>query len=358
MSEVHLACSSLPFTNAAVMNSGNPQNHLKSTPGDALTLAARTERMWCRKLLDGLKALIVKIKKPERLWIDKLRKKSVSQAQKPAVNELRQAATAAPTQKKRLSQAQSAGFKTTLDAVSYLSTSPLVQQHSWEITLRTKQINELREAILDHSVSFIQIKQAVQTRGDLQLVHKLALPPTINKALNSLGTDRPNMSAVLGGLMQFARDSEAGWANSCENGAALGVEILKPEDRLDAVKQQQFLIKHLQAHMEDLGQRSEQKILRQLESEFGIRMRGIIDAAAANLSCRVDNTHSEEAQLLSRLNRISTLVVGLIDWLHTQLNVPLSEAVPDAPMIDLDLLNPQERAALMGIGLMPNQPAI
>lgn len=354
MSEVHLACSSLPFTNDAVMNSGNPQNHLKSTPGDALTLAARTERMWCRKLLDGLKALIVKIKKSERLWIDKLRNKSVSQAQKPAVNELRQAATAAPTQKKRLSQAQSAGFKTTLDAVSYLSTSPLVQQHSREITLRTKQINELREAILDHSVSFIQIKQAVQTRGDLQLVHKLALLPTINKALNSLGTDRPNMSAVLGGLMQFARDSEAGWANSCENGVALGDEILKPKDRLDAVKQQQFLKKHLQAHMEDLDQRSEQKILRQLESEFGIRMRGLIDAVADTLSSRIDDPNSEEAKLLSRLNRVSTVVVDLIEEIHNQLDIPLTKRVPNPPMINEQQFSSRERATLKGIGLYAN----
>lgn len=359
--------SSSFYTSDTQVDTWDQPARVITTPKNARTPARRTEQALSQKLLDVLKASIVQVKAVARAWIHNLLKSPGSKVQKPAANELKQTTTTTPALKKHLTQAQSAGFKTALSAVSYLSSSPLAQQHNHVITLRTEQLNVLRDAILDHSVNFSQIKQAVKTRGDLKLVHKLALilahdnsppQPSINEMLNSLQTDYPNLSAVLGGLMHFTQNAESGWAASCINGVAFADRTLKPEDRLDAVQQQRFLTERLQTHIDNLDEITKQKILGQLEGPFGMRIRGVIDATAEALSPQADDTHSEEGQLLSRLNRASMLLVNLIDELHNQLNAPMSEAVPDAPMIDPRQLNRQELAALIDAGVYPNQLAV
>ncbi len=54
--------SILPLTDWHAIKKWNPQNQPTSTPQDALALAARTEKTWRLKLLDSLKAFIVRIK--------------------------------------------------------------------------------------------------------------------------------------------------------------------------------------------------------------------------------------------------------------------------------------------------------
>ncbi|MDD2053465.1 hypothetical protein NPS46_12995 [Pseudomonas putida] len=255
--------SILPFSDWPAIKKGNPQNQPTSTPQDALALAARTEKTWRLKLLDSLKAFIVRIKTSVRAWLDKLLNRPDPQPQ-----------------------------------------------------------------------------------------------TSINEALSSLKTQNPDLGAVLGGFMQFTRDTEADWANNCEKGAAFEGKALEPKNRLDAIIQLRFLTTNLQTHIQDLDQRSAQKILDHLKSGFGLRMRGIIDAVADTLSSQVDNTNSKEAQILSRLARTSSLVVELIDKLHTLIKLPLSEAVPNAPMIKLSELNHLELTSLIGIGLYPNQTAV
>lgn len=262
-----------PFTDCHAIKKWNPQNQPTSTSQDALALAARTEKTWRLKLLDSLKAFIVRIKTSVRAWLDKLLNRPDPQPQ------------------------------TSIDI-------PAPQPQ-----------------------------------------------PSINEALSSLKTQNPDLGAVLGGFMQFARDTEADWANSCEKGAAFEGKALEPKNRLDAIIQLRFLTTNLQTHIQDLDQRSVQKILDHLKSGFGLRMRGIIDAVADTLSSQVDDTNSKEAQILSRLARTSSLVVELIDKLHTLIKLPLSEAVPNAPMIKLNELDQLELTSLTGIGLYPNQTA-
>lgn len=252
MSNFLPAISSPSCTYGPEINAENSQNQLNSTPGDALALAARTEKTWCLKLLDTLKAFIVRVKTSVRAWMDK----------------------------------------------------PLNR-------------------------------------------------PSINEALSSLTTTQ-ELGTVLGGLMHFARNTEKDWAKSCQKGTKFKGEILKPEDHLDAVKRQNFLADRLLTHIKELDETEQQEILRQLEGEVGMRIRSVIDAVAHTFSSRVDDDESKEARIFSRLSRISTLLVGLIDELHTRLGTPLRKAVPDAPIIELHQLKPQERTTLMDIRIYPN----
>lgn len=78
--------SSSPCTYGTETNAGNSQSRLISPPGDALTLAAYTEKTCCLKLLDSLKAFIVRIKTSVRAWIDKLLNRLAPPPQ-PSINE-------------------------------------------------------------------------------------------------------------------------------------------------------------------------------------------------------------------------------------------------------------------------------
>lgn len=358
-----LAFSRPLSTGSTEANAESLPTRLRKAPIDTRILAGRTEQAASRKLLDTLKAFFVRLKAHARAWVNKRLDRSVSQARRSAVIELRQRATRAPSLKKHLSQIQSAGCKTAQDSVSYLRTSPLIQQLDQRVSLRAAQIDELRGAILDHSVNFTQIKQAVKTCGDLQLVHQLARhksasQPTINEARNSLETDHPDLGSVLGGLMDFAQNEETGWDERCKEGAGSTDKTSTPEDRFDAAKQQSFLTEQLQRHIKNLDQEKGQRILEQLEGPFGLRMRGVIDTAVEVLSRQAASPRSKEGQLLSRFNRVSALVVNLINEVHDELKIPLSEAVQYAPTIEEHLFTPQELAVLIDIGVNPNHLAL
>lgn len=93
--------------------------------------------------------------------------------------------------------------------------------------------------------------------------------------LDSLASARPNQRLVLGGLMQFAGQTDQAWVNHTAG---------KPEDRLDAGARLRFDTGHMQAELGRLGDSEARQALQQLEGAFGDRARAICDFAVAQVS--------------------------------------------------------------------------
>ncbi|EKB10712.1 ADP-ribosyltransferase toxin AexT [Aeromonas veronii AER39] len=247
-------------------------------------------------------------------------------------------------------QTPATGYKLALDLISYQASYLLRDQTSTEVTLSSSDLNALHQHIADGSINSSHMAK-LQTRGDLQTLRTLALSlasgsdakgSSLGHALDSLASARPNQRLVLGGLMQFAGQTDQAWVNHTAG---------KPEDRLDAGARLRFDTGHMQAELGRLGDSEARQVLQQLEGAFGDRARAICDFAVAQVSGFADSESSPEAVLVSRLTRMGNLVGSLTDALKERLQLPGS-ARGELTMIDsASQLTPLELAALAHIGV-------
>ncbi|HHQ4542079.1 TPA: ADP-ribosyltransferase [Aeromonas veronii] len=247
-------------------------------------------------------------------------------------------------------QTSATGYKLALDLISYQASYLLRDQTSTEVTLSSSDLNALHQHIADGSINSSHMAK-LQTRGDLQTLRTLALSlascsdakgSSLGHALDSLASARPNQRLVLGGLMQFAGQTDQAWVNHTAG---------KPEDRLDAGARLRFDTGHMQAELGRLGDSEARQVLQQLEGAFGDRARAICDFAVAQVSGFADSESSPEAVLVSRLTRMGNLVGSLTDALKERLQLPGS-ARGEPTMIDsASQLTPLELAALAHIGV-------
>ncbi|UYB70856.1 ADP-ribosyltransferase [Aeromonas veronii] len=247
-------------------------------------------------------------------------------------------------------QTPATGYKLALDLISYQASYLLRDQTSAEVTLSSSDLNALHQHIADGSINSSHMAK-LQTRGDLQTLRTLALSlasgsdakgSSLGHALDSLASARPNQRLVLGGLMQFAGQTDQAWVNHTAG---------KPEDRLDAGARLRFDTGHMQAELGRLGDSEARQVLQQLEGAFGDRARAICDFAVAQVSGFADSESSPEAVLVSRLTRMGNLVGSLTDALKERLQLPGS-ARGEPTMIDsASQLTPLELAALAHIGV-------
>ncbi|MBM0419906.1 ADP-ribosyltransferase [Aeromonas veronii] len=247
-------------------------------------------------------------------------------------------------------QTPATGYKLALDLISYQASYLLRDQTSTEVTLSSSDLNALHQHIADGSINSSHMAK-LQTRGDLQTLRTLALSlasgsdakgSSLGHALDSLASARPNQRLVLGGLIQFAGQTDQAWVNHTAG---------KPEDRLDAGARLRFDTGHMQAELGRLGDSEARQVLQQLEGDFGDRARAICDFAVAQVSGFADSESSPEAVLVSRLTRMGNLVGSLTDALKERLQLPGS-ARGEPTMIDsASQLTPLELAALAHIGV-------
>lgn len=247
-------------------------------------------------------------------------------------------------------QTPATGYKLALDLISYQASYLLRDQTSTEVTLSSSDLNALHQHIADGSINSSHMAK-LQTRGDLQTLRTLALSlasgsdakgSSLGHALDSLASARPNQRLVLGGLMQFAGQTDQAWVNHTAG---------KPEDRLDAGARLRFDTGHMQAELRRLGDSEARQVLQQLEGAFGDRARAICDFAVAQVSGFADSESTPEAVLVSRLTRMGNLVGSLTDALKERLQLPGS-ARGEPTMIDsASQLTPLELAALAHIGV-------
>ncbi|MUG30396.1 ADP-ribosyltransferase [Aeromonas salmonicida] len=247
-------------------------------------------------------------------------------------------------------QTPATGYKLALDLISYQASYLLRDQASTEVTLSSSDLNALHQHIADGSINGSHMAK-LQTRGDLQTLRTLALSlasgsdakgSSLGHALDSLASVRPNQRLVLGGLMQFAGQTDQTWADQTAG---------KQEDRLDAGARLRFDTGHMKAELDRLGDSEAQQVLQQLEGAFGDRAKAICDFAVAQVSTFADSERSPEAVLVSRLTRMGNLVGSLTDTLKVRLQLPES-ARGEPTMIDTaSQLTPLELAALTYIGV-------
>lgn len=247
-------------------------------------------------------------------------------------------------------QTPATGYKLALDLISYQASYLLRDQTSPEVTLSSSDLNALHQHIADGSINGSHMAK-LQTRGDLQTLRTLALSlasgsdakgASLGNALDSLALVRPNQRLVLGGLMQFAGQTDQAWADQTAG---------KPEDRLDAGARLRFDTGHMKAELARLSDSEATQALQQLEGAFGDRAKAICDFAVAQVSTFADSEHSPEAVLVSRLTRMGNLVGSLTDELKIRLQIPQSPR-SEPPMIDdVAQLMPLELAALAHIGV-------
>ena len=263
-----------------------------------------------------------------------------STAQKPATQ-------AAAMPERQLAQT---GYKQALDLISYQASYLLRDQSSLDVTLSSQDINTLQQHISDGSISHVHMDK-LQTRGDLQTVRTLALSlagasdakgASLGNALDSLASARPNQRLVLGGLMQFAGQTDQIWADKTAG---------KPEDRLDAGARLRFDTAHMQTELTRLSGAEAGAALQQLEGIFGDRAKAICDFAVAQVSMFADSESSPEAVLVSRLTRMGNLVGSLTDELKTRLQEPQSPRTEPTMIDHAAQLTPLELAALAHIGV-------
>ncbi|MBM0513770.1 AexT-like T3SS ADP-ribosyltransferase toxin [Aeromonas hydrophila] len=247
-------------------------------------------------------------------------------------------------------QTQSTGYKQALELISYQASYLLRDQASTEVTLSSDDLNALHQHIADGSINGSHMAK-LQTRGDLQILRTLALSlaggsdangASLGNALDSLASARPNQRLVLGGLMQFAGQTDQAWADQTAG---------KPEDRLDAGARLRFDTGHMKAELARLDDSAARQVLQQLEGDFGDRAKAVCDFAVAQVSTFADSESSPEAVLVSRLTRMGNLVGSLTDELKVRLQLPES-ARGEPTMIDsVSKLTPLELAALAHIGV-------
>lgn len=242
------------------------------------------------------------------------------------------------------------GYKQALELISYQASYLLRDQASTEVTLSSDDLNALHQHIADDSINGSHMAK-LQTRGDLQILRTLALSlaggsdangASLGNALDSLASARPNQRLVLGGLMQFAGQTDQAWADQTAG---------KPEDRLDAGARLRFDTGHMKAELARLDDSAARQALQQLEGDFGDRAKAVCDFAVAQVSTFADSESSPEAVLVSRLTRMGNLVGSLTDELKVRLQLPES-ARGEPTMIDsVSQLTPLELAALAHIGV-------
>lgn len=247
-------------------------------------------------------------------------------------------------------QTQSTGYKQALELISYQASYLLRDQASTEVTLSSDDLNALHQHIADGSINGSHMAK-LQTRGDLQILRTLALSlaggsdangASLGNALDSLASARPNQRLVLGGLMQFAGQTDQAWADQTAG---------KPEDRLDAGARLRFDTGHMKSELARLDDSAARQVLLQLEGDFGDRAKAVCDFAVAQVSTFADSESSPEAVLVSRLTRMGNLVGSLTDELKVRLQLPES-ARGEPTMIDsVSQLTPLELAALAHIGI-------
>ncbi|MGL6511367.1 AexT-like T3SS ADP-ribosyltransferase toxin [Aeromonas hydrophila] len=247
-------------------------------------------------------------------------------------------------------QTETTGYKQALELISYQASYLLRDQASTEVTLSSDDLNALHQHIADGSINGSHMAK-LQTRGDLQILRTLALSlaggsdangASLGNALDSLASARPNQRLVLGGLMQFAGQTDQAWADQTAG---------KPEDRLDAGARLRFDTGHMKAELARLDDSAARQVLLQLEGDFGDRAKAVCDFAVAQVSTFADSESSPEAVLVSRLTRMGNLVGSLTDELKVRLQLPES-ARGEPTMIDsVSQLTPLELAALAHIGV-------
>lgn len=247
-------------------------------------------------------------------------------------------------------QTETTGYKQALELISYQASYLLRDQASTEVTLSSDDLNALHQHIADGSINGSHMAK-LQTRGDLQILRTLALSlaggsdangASLGNALDSLASARPNQRLVLGGLMQFAGQTDQAWADQTAG---------KPEDRLDAGARLRFDTGHMKAELARLDDSAARQVLLQLEGDFGDRAKAVCDFAVAQVSTFADSESSPEAVLVSRLTRMGNLVGSLTDELKVRLQLPES-ARGEPTMIDsVSQLTPLELAALAHIGI-------
>lgn len=247
-------------------------------------------------------------------------------------------------------QTEVTGYKQALELISYQASYLLRDQASTEVTLSSDDLNALHQHIADGSINGSHMAK-LQTRGDLQILRTLALSlaggsdangASLGNALDSLASARPNQRLVLGGLMQFAGQTDQAWADQTAG---------KPEDRLDAGARLRFDTGHMKAELARLDDSAARQVLQQLEGDFGDRAKAVCDFAVAQVSTFADSESSPEAVLVSRLTRMGNLVGSLTDELKVRLQLPES-ARGESTMIDsVSQLTPLELAALAHIGV-------
>ncbi|MFQ2158971.1 ADP-ribosyltransferase [Aeromonas hydrophila] len=247
-------------------------------------------------------------------------------------------------------QTEATGYKQALELISYQASYLLRDQASTEVTLSSDDLNALHQHIADGSINGSHMAK-LQTRGDLQILRTLALSlaggsdangASLGNALDSLASARPNQRLVLGGLMQFAGQTDQAWADQTAG---------KPEDRLDAGARLRFDTGHMKTELARLDDSAARQVLLQLEGDFGDRAKAVCDFAVAQVSTFADSESSPEAVLVSRLTRMGNLVGSLTDELKVRLQLPES-ARGEPTMIDsVSQLTPLELAALAHIGV-------
>ncbi|WOX52458.1 ADP-ribosyltransferase [Aeromonas sp. CD] len=247
-------------------------------------------------------------------------------------------------------QTEITGYKQALELISYQASYLLRDQASTEVTLSSDDLNALHQHIANGSINGSHMAK-LQTRGDLQILRTLALSlaggsdangASLGNALDSLASARPNQRLVLGGLMQFAGQTDQAWADQTAG---------KPEDRLDAGARLRFDTGHMKTELARLDDSAARQVLQQLEGDFGDRAKAVCDFAVAQVSTFADSESSPEAVLVSRLTRMGNLVGSLTDELKVRLQLPES-ARGEPTMIDsVSQLTPLELAALAHIGV-------
>lgn len=247
-------------------------------------------------------------------------------------------------------QTPATGYKLALDLISYQASYLLRDQTSTEVTLSSSDLNALHQHIVDSSINGSHLAK-LQTRGDLQTLRTLALSlasgsdargASLGNALDSLAATRPNQRLVLGGLMQFAGQTDQAWADHTAD---------KLEERLDAGARLRFDSSRMQTELARLGDSEARQVLQHLEGGVGDRAKAVCDFAVAQVSGFADNEISPEGVLVSRLTRMGNLIGSLTDMLKERFGMPDSPC-GDQTMIDTtSQLTPLELAALAHIGV-------
>ena len=242
------------------------------------------------------------------------------------------------------------GKKAALDAVRFLSTCAHIKTKP-ELLLTSAEINKLQDALSDNAISFTMINNSVSSKGDLVMIHELALSTvskqeakytgSIGEVVNSLSHTRPNIGSVMQGLKGFIDTSAQRWHESrAEN----------LEDAQDTNAHAHFDKALMNLALDDMSMSDLKKALSYLEGAFGQRMRSILGLVTERVP--MSKLAQSDEVLLTTSIRFGGVVEGLIVALRKKL-----DQNTDAPFKDGELINspeqlkPMEKAALLRVGI-------
>lgn len=243
--------------------------------------------------------------------------------------------------------------KALFDAVSALSTEVKKKD---KFTLSPQQQQNLVGMFIKDSLTYVDIKKQVKTTADLKWLRDIApgLAEFERKEVNSsnpahvvgfeVAGSPTNLTTLTTALKSFVANTDKQWAEKNKE---------NPEDQLDAVKRNQFMVDQLEQQASQWPQTINELAYQKLTGPDGAQWRGVFDFATEKLSYSDELMETEEGKVLISLpTKLTTTLEKLAEVTAKQLGKEAPIALSESNWIDsFSSLSKAELAALEGIGI-------